>query len=413
MKQAENEMLTRVGRGTPAGELLRRYWHPVCATAEFTDENPIKRFRLLGEDLVAFRLPLQDGESRYRYGVVAERCSHRLASLAYGRVEADGIRCPYHGWKYGTDGTCLETPPEPKEWAYKNEIRHTSYPTEKLGGLLWTYMGPQPVPLVPRWDVLVREDGKRFIFKESIMDCNWLQAMENSVDPSHLYWLHGYRYGAGTRVRYGSGSRDPLYDRKAQYEEKHEFILFEHGILKRRITSKGKDEHPLLFPNILRNLTGGPRPIGESQEKTFRHDLQIRVPLDDTHTRVYRVNFVPNATDRSPADQDVPFEIRQLKYNQTLSPMELDTPRYDISITGAQDSMAWETQGAITDRAQEHLGHGDRGLVVLRKLLREQIEIVQQGGQPMNVFRDPEKNTRIDLPVINERIGLGRSQAAE
>src|SRR5581483_2952223 len=406
MRQAENEMLTRVGKGTPAGELLRRYWHPVCVSAELTDENPIMRVKLLGESLVAFRMPMRDGETEPRYGLVAEQCRHRLASLAFGVVEDDGIRCPYHGWKYDAQGTCLETPPEPADWAYKNEIRQPAYPVQKLGGLLWTYMGPQPVPLLPRWDVLVREDGKRLIYKESIMDCNWLQPMENSVDPSHLYWLHGYRYG--------SNARDPLL-RQAQYEEQHEFEIFEHGILKRRVTSKGVDEHPLVFPTILRNLTGGPRPKDDSEAATYRHDLQIRAPLDDTHTRVYRVNFFPNKTDRSLADEDAPFELRQLKFDQgqTWPPMELDTPKYDTSIIGAQDSMAWETQGPITDRTQEHLGHGARGLVMLRKLLREQIEIVQKGGEPINVFRDPKKNIRIDLPVINERIGLGRAQAAE
>jgi 5,5'-dehydrodivanillate O-demethylase len=413
MRQAENELLTRVGKGTPAGELLRRYWHPICVAAELSDEKPIMRVKILGECLVAFRMPLREGEKQVRYGLVGEQCSHRSASLAYGVVEADGIRCPYHGWKYDVKGACLETPPEPADWAYKNEIQHTAYPVEKLGGLLWTYMGPRPVPLLPRWDVLVWEDGQRFIHKESIMDCNWLQPMENSVDPSHLYWLHGYRYGAAGRVRFGDGVRDPLYDRQAQYEEKHEFDVFEHGIQKRRITAKGTDEHPLVFPTMLRNLTGGPRK-GE-EDRSFRHDLQIRVPLDDTHTRVYRVNFVPNKADHSPADGDPPFELKLLKTDtgESKLPMDVPTVVYDTSITGAQDSMAWETQGLITDRTREHLGHADRGIVVLRRLIREQIEIVQKGGEPMNVFRDPAKNVTLALPVINERIGAGRTQAAE
>ncbi len=406
MRQAENEMLTRVGNGTPAGELLRRYWHPVCISTELTDDRPVMRVKMLGECLVAFRMPLREGETQYRYGLVAEQCSHRSASLAYGVVEEDGIRCPYHGWKYDPKGACLETPPEPADWAYKNEIQHTAYPVQKLAGLLWAYMGPLPAPLLPRWDVLVREDGKRSIFKESIMNCNWLQPMENSVDPSHLYWLHGYRYG--------SSVRDPLIGR-AQYEEKHEFDVFEHGILKRRIAEKGVDEHPLVFPTILRNLTAGRKPVDGSQEYTYRHDLQIRVPLDDTHTRVYRVNFFPNKTDRSHPDDDVPVEIKLLKTDsgEGAWPMDVPIAQYDTAIIGAQDSMVWETQGPVTDRTKEHLGHADRGIVVLRKLLREQIEIVQKGGEPMNVFRDPAKNQMIDLPVINERIGVKRPQAAE
>lgn len=412
MKIEENEILTRVGAGTPAGELLRRYWHPVCIAAELTPDQPIMRVKILGECLVVFVMSSAPGEAK-RYGLVAEQCSHRLASLAYGTVEEDGIRCPYHGWKYDLNGKCLETPPEPPEWAYKNEIRQTAYPVQKLGGLLWTYMGPEPAPLLPRWDVLAWERGKRFVFKESIIACNWLQVMENSVDPSHLYWLHGYRYGAGNRVRFGNGARDPLYERSAQYEEKHEFVVFEHGIIKRRITSKGTDEHPLLFPTVLRNVSGGPQ--NNSEERSFRHDLQIRVPLDDAHTRVYRVNFVPNNDDYSPADGDPPFETRLLRLDngEGKLPMELPFAKYDTSITGAQDSMAWETQGPIADRSKEHLGHADKGIVAFRRLLREQIALVQKGDTPMNVFRDPTKSNLIEVSVINERIGLRRQEITE
>jgi 5,5'-dehydrodivanillate O-demethylase len=395
MKQAENEMLTRVGPGTPAGELLRRYWHPVSIAGELTEEKPTKRVMLLGEKLVAFRLPLQPGETQPRYGLVAEQCQHRRASLYYGRVEADGIRCPYHGWKYDLKGGCLETPPEPAEWAYKNEIRQPAYPVKKLAGLLWAYMGPQPVPELPRWDCLAREDGKRWVTIESVIDCNWLQPMENSVDPSHLYWLHGYTYGSGHLV-------DPLQKekREAQYAEKHEFIPFEYGIMKRRITAHGTDEHPLVFPTSLRHVSNEVR---GARAPVYRHNLQIRVPLDDTHTQVYRVNFIPNNTDRSPVDEDPPYEYRPLKTDG----------QYHWEVVSAQDSMAWETQGPITDRTQEHLGHADRGIVMFRKLLREQIEIVQKGGEPLGVIRDPAKAKFVDLPVINERIGLYRSQAAE
>jgi hypothetical protein len=139
--------------------------------------------------------------------------------------------------------------------------------------------------------------------------------------------------------------------------------------------------------------------------------------MDDTHTRVYRVNFIPTATDRSPADADAPWELRPLKFiNESEGgrelPMDLPMTKYDTTIVGAQDSMAWETQGPITDRTREHLGHADKGIVMLRRLLREQIEIVQKGGEPMGVIRDPAKNKIIDIPVINERIGLVR-QAAE
>ncbi|HEX2725492.1 MAG TPA: aromatic ring-hydroxylating dioxygenase subunit alpha [Beijerinckiaceae bacterium] len=403
MRHEENEMLTRVGRGTPAGELLRRYWHPVSIAGELTEQKPTKRVTLLGEKLVVFRMPLREGETQPRYGLVAEQCRHRLASLYYGKVERDGIRCPYHGWKYDLGGNCLETPPEPPEWAYKKEIRQPAYPVQKLAGLLWAYLGPEPAPELPRWDVLAREDGKRWVTIESVIDCNWLQPMENSVDPSHLYWLHGYTYGSGHLV-------DPQQRERAeaQYREQHEFIAFEYGIMKRRITP-GKnagepdriDEHPLVFPTALRHVSNEVR---GKREPVYRHNLQIRVPIDDTHTQVYRVNFVPNSTDRSPPDIDPPYEYRPLKD---------ENGEYCWDVVSAQDSMAWETQGPITDRTQEHLGFADRGIVMFRKLLRQQIEIVQKGGDPLGVIRDPEKAKYVELPVINERIGLFRPQAAE
>ncbi|HZS63155.1 MAG TPA: aromatic ring-hydroxylating dioxygenase subunit alpha [Xanthobacteraceae bacterium] len=393
MREAENELLTRVGRGTPAGELLRRYWHPVSISGDLTEEKPIKRVTLLGEKLVVFRMPHRAGEKETRYGLVAEQCRHRLASLYYGRVEDDGIRCPYHGWKYDLQGNCLETPPEPPDWAYKNEIRQPAYPVKKLCGLLFAYLGPQPAPLLPRWDCLVREDGKRWVTVESMLDCNWLQPMENSVDPSHLYWLHGATATHGREL--------------GQYNERHEFTRFEYGIYKRRITPGKKpgdpqqiDEHPLIFPTILRHVSVADR--GQLNNR-FRHNMQIRVPVDDTHTQVYRVNFVPSNTDRTPEDQDPPYEY---------SPLKDENGEFRMNTVSGQDAMAWVTQGAITDRTQEHLGHGDRGIVMFRRLLQEQIEIVRQGGDPIGVIRDPAKNGIINIDVVNEVIGLRRPPLA-
>ena len=187
LTREENEFLTQVSRGTPCGELLRRYWHPVAAAGEFTEEKPIRPVKILGEELVVYR------DKKGNYGLVGEHCPHRSASLAYGRVDDEGIRCPYHGWKFDCMGKCLEQPAEPVDSTFKDRIKHVAYPVEYLGGLIYAYLGPAPAPLLPRWDVLVWEHGKRWIVKESIIDCNWLQPMENSVDPSHLYWLCRWR----------------------------------------------------------------------------------------------------------------------------------------------------------------------------------------------------------------------------
>src|SRR3954447_23618710 len=182
----ENEELTRVGPGTPAGELLRRYWHPICVAAELTEAQPTKRLRVLGEDLVVFRG--EDGS----YGLIAEQCAHRKASLFYGFVEGCNIRCAYHGWVYDQSGQCIETPFEPQESLMKRTVKLPAYKVERIAGLLFAYMGPAPAPLPPRFDVIAPPDGPRRIQVMPVLDCNWLQAQENSLDPVHVYYLHGH-----------------------------------------------------------------------------------------------------------------------------------------------------------------------------------------------------------------------------
>ncbi len=377
LTREENETLTRVGRGTPGGEMLRRYWQPVAPASELTAEKPIKAVQLLDEKLVVYR------DANGGHGLVGERCPHRSASLAYGRVDAEGIRCPYHGWKFDAAGRCLEQPAEPPDGGFKDKIKHTAYPVQKLGGLLFGYLGPLPAPALPRWDVLAWEDGRRWIEVQEPLRCNWLQPMENSVDPSHLYWLHG--------------ETAHLLPNVARYEEEHEFIPFESGIYKRRITP-GKnpgdppaiDQHPLLFPNTLRH-------VFRAKDKMLRHNLQIRVPIDDAHTQVFVVYFEPNDTDRTPADADVP---------SSYFPIRDEQGRYRLEHVLVQDAMAWETQGAIADRSEERLGVGDEGIIVFRKILREQIEAVRQGRDPLGVVRHADKNRVMEFDVINERIGV-------
>ena len=399
LNQADNEALTRVGRGTPAGELLRRYWHPVAMAAELSEAKPTKVVTLLAEKLVLFRLPPDVGQTKPQYGLMAEQCPHRLASLSFGRVDEKGIRCPYHGWKYDLQGRCIEQPAEPSDSTYKNEIVQPAYPVQIMAGLLFAYLGPLPAPLLPRWDVLVREDGKRRVFVESTINCNWLQPMENSVDPAHFYWLHGVAFGSG--AGYMNMNRS--------FAEKSSFIRFEHGIIKRRLMQAENpqdppliDEHPLVFPSALRNVTPDRSGIylDANGKKAVRHDMQIRVPVDDTHTMVFVVEFIPTPAENSPPDQEYPYEYVSLK--------DADG-KYLFNLIHAQDAMAWETQGSITDRSKEHLGASDIGVMMLRKLVKEQIEVVRKGGDPLGVIRDPAKNQLIDFGVINERIGVFRA----
>ena len=414
----ENESLAQVGAGTPAGELLRRYWHPVAAACELSTAKPIRKVRILGEDLVLFQLRRASEDAPIEYGLVAEQCPHRLASLAFGRVDTEGIRCPYHGWKFSPSGRCLEQPAEPADSTYKDRIRQTAYPVQMLGGLLFAYFGPSPAPLLPRWDVLAREDGKRWGVIESVINCNWLQPMENSVDPAHLYWLHG---SIGADQDEADEARYLSLGVQSQYKEKNEFVRFEYGIQKVRVTEGKKpgdapqtEQHPLVFPTILRLVLGLDvvKAQGYEAVKTFSdadtqlkymHNMQFRVPIDDTHTRVFHVNFMPSTQAITRPDAVIPFEHCALKD---------DAGGYNMKIVTAQDAMAWEAQGGLTDRSREHLGVSDRGIAILRRLLKEQIKRVHDGLDPMGVIRDPEKNKLIDLDVFHEPFGLRRTAAA-
>src|SRR5581483_4753512 len=169
-----NQRLTQVGPGTPMGELLRRYWHPIAASVDL-DADPVQPLRLLGEELVLFRT--ESGA----LGLLGQRCAHRGISLAYGIPQADGLRCAYHGWVYDTEGHVVEMPFEPMCIPF----RITAYPVQELGGLVFAYLGPQPAPLLPRWDVLVQPNLERTI-TPTLLSCNWLQCMDNSLDPTHF-----------------------------------------------------------------------------------------------------------------------------------------------------------------------------------------------------------------------------------
>ena len=171
------ERLTRVGAGTPMGELMRRYWIPVRPLSQL-QEQEIMPIRILGEDLVLFIT--KKGE----LGLIGERCPHRKAMMKYGIPDEDGIRCCYHGWEFAPDGQCIDTPLESPTNKLKDQVKIPSYPVREMGGLVWAYMGPPPVPLLAPWDLFVMPNAIRQI-GISILECNWLQCHENTGDPAH------------------------------------------------------------------------------------------------------------------------------------------------------------------------------------------------------------------------------------
>ena len=380
LTQEQNDRITRVGPGTPMGELMRRYWHPIAATGELV-ERPTKAVRILGEDLVLYK------DKSGTFGLIERFCPHRRVDLSYGIPEEHGLRCMYHGWMMDETGQCIEQPFEETvhpDGRFKEKVKIAGYPVQELGGLIFAYMGPAPVPLLPNYDILAQRQG---VLREAfiaVVPCNWVQCMENSVDPVHLEWLHGV-YGAH-RAKL-EGRRDAVAESLAAYDRHREigFDEFERGIIKRRVYGNTTKEspkwsvgHPLLFPNILQQGGGG------------RYFFQYRVPIDDTHTwHVELTSYWFPDDIEVPAQGSIPYTSIELKNPD-------GTWRSDDTL--AQDHAAWILQGPIMDRSAERLCESDRGLILYRKMLDEQAAVVEDGAEPLNVIRDPDENVLIHVP---------------
>jgi len=388
LSREENERLTEVGPGTPMGNLLRRYWYPVAASSEMMD-HPTKHIQILGESLVLYR------DRRGHLGLIGDTCPHRRVSMIYGIPEDDGLRCAYHGWKFDGAGKCLEMPAEPTESVFKEKVRIAAYPVAELGGMVFAYLGPEPVPLLPRWEVFVRQDALRDIGVAEV-PCNWLQIMENSVDPIHVEWLHQY---FNNYILERVGKTD--LQRPALRHEKIGFDVFEHGIIKRRVlegetedNEDWKTGHPVLFPHIL--------VAGSTRRTTF----QIRVPIDDTRTMHWWYTcYVKRPGVDTGSEEKIPFyQVPVPKLDDNGQP---DWQMLDFN-NGGQDMIAWYSQGPVTDRTLEHLGESDQGVILYRKVLKEQLEKSARGEDPMNVFRDAAKNVSIKVQLEEAKLAGGK-----
>jgi 5,5'-dehydrodivanillate O-demethylase len=374
LSREENEMLTRVGPGTPGGEMLRRYWHPIAFLSELKGK-PLRR-RILGEDLVLFR------DDRGRIGLLTLRCLHRGTSLEFGHLENGGLRCCYHGWLYDVEGRILETPGEPADSTFKERVRHPAYKVQELAGIVFAYLGPEPAPLLPRYDVLVREDGVRSM-SARMVHCNFLQMVENSVDQHHFKWLH----------------RTPKT--RQWRDERLTSDVTDFGILDtftRRVGDESfKTISLFLMPNM--NKVGYHLPEDHPAAFAATHEgyeaLRWRVAMDDTTTMHFTVYFAPRV------DGKIMAKVPKDQQDQGLGDSILGKYRWDEETgwiaRGDQDRCAQESQGPIFDRTGEHLGVSDEGVILLRRLFRQSIEAVQRGEDPVGVIRDPAKNEIIRL----------------
>jgi 5,5'-dehydrodivanillate O-demethylase oxygenase subunit len=379
----QNDELTSVAAGTPMGELLRRYWYPVAFTREL-EEFPVKKTRLLGDDYVVYKSPSG------RYGLVQEACPHRRASLSYGIVEGDALRCPYHGWLFDADGSCLEQPAEKDDTGFRDRVRIVSGKAQEMGGLIWGYLGPDPAPLLPRFDVFVM-DGVRDIGWVDL-PCNFVQIMENAVDPHHVEYLHG-RYFQFVAQQKG-------FEAPSSFAKKHQkvgFDVFDYGIIKRRVLEGATEEdddwkvgHPLVFPYNMR--------VGGANIE----QMQIRIPIDRYTTR-----FMLYST-HAPVGIDYPHQPVIPEYP---IPIYTEDGRHRVDYVEGQDIMAWVSQGKATDRTSEHLGRSDLGVTMLRRMFKQEMAKVAAGQDPLGVVREP--HDRIDLPCEKNKFDAGPGFAVD
>jgi 5,5'-dehydrodivanillate O-demethylase len=373
LSMEENKLLTGVGPKTPAGEMLRRYWWPVGFTETVKKKSQPVKVRLLCEDFVLFR----DGNGSL--GLLGLHCSHRGTSLEFGRVEDTGIRCCYHGWLYDLHGKCLDQPAEPEDSTFKYRIQHPAYNVEEIGGFIFAYIGPEPAPLLPNYDLFLREDGEREVGAGHDY-CNWLQRAENSVDQTHLVALHASEYPKMALKRPVIGWQRTDYGAKISMEVP--------GV------SRPKLSH-WIFPSHTRHTTAR---IGRKPD----HAIRFRVPMDDTNTMTFWLRFYPHREE----DRTKPFVLKTLGF-------ENDQPGVYARVEDGwwglashdQDRVAQESQGPIYDRSNEHLGASDQGVIMLRNMIKESIDAVAQGKDPIWILRDAEQNRNIVFDASMQEIG--------
>ena len=389
LSREDNELLTRVGPGTPMGALFRRHWLPFMLADELAADAPPRRVQLLGECLVAFR------DSRGRAGLLGEHCPHRRASLYYGRNESGGLRCVYHGWKFDVSGACLEMPSEPAESSFRHKVRAEAYPVQERGGLLWAYLGPaEKRAELPELEWLGVPAERRYVSRW-LQDCNYAQALEGEIDEAHVSFLHR-RFdaeGVAKTALAGGYFQEDTAPRYTVHDTPYGLAC---GA--RRSVEGGQYLWRVnLF--LMPCFTLIP-PSDDPHVRLFR----AWVPADDTHTNVLCASW---RTDGPVSERDLALwrggEAAHRKVEPgTATPAERADNEYLIdraaqrtrSFTGiagirAQDAMVTESAGAIADRTREHLGTSDKAVIAFRQRLLGAARRLAQGIEPQAPY-DPD-----------------------
>lgn len=391
MNQEKNDEITLTGSDKPAGKVLRRYWMPAALSDELVGARPVLPVTLMGEELVLFR------DQSGAVGLIDRHCPHRGADLCYGRLEQNGLRCPFHGWHFDVTGQCVEQPAEPEGSQSHMMIKAGGYPVVERNGIFWTYMGPGDPPPLPNFDCFRAPDSHVFAFK-GLWECNWLQAMEVGIDPAHASFLHRFLQDEDPKDSYGKQFRDtsdgsdmPMtkvlrdFPRPDIHVEETPYGMrlialrdLQNGNTHVRVTNQ-------IFPCAIH--------IPMSNEMTI---TQWHVPIDDHRCYWYSMftSFgapVDKVTMREQRLKEhklpdyAPLKNRQNNYGYNPDEQKQETYTgmgLDINV---HDQWAVESMGSIQDRTKEHLGRSDIGIVKYRRMLRSAIAKMDQPDEAPEV----------------------------
>ena len=395
LKQEDNERLVRVGSGMPMGELLRRYWHPALMSRELVEPDgaPV-RVRLLCEDLIAFR------DTDGRVGLVDAYCAHRRAPLFYGRNEACGIRCVYHGWKFDVSGNCVDLPSEPADSPMREKVKLKSYPTYEKAGVIWVYMGPaEHTPPLPDFEWMRAPETHRFVSK-SLHECNYLQALEGGLDSAHVTFLHNERLDRVNPVTHDGAPKLDVYPTDYGYTYTSD----------RKMSDDSRYLRVYHYIMPVQQMRGDTTPRGVFDEVP-KFDGHFWVPIDDEHTWTwnwmygYDQNAVitPELAMKSEKragrgeDDFIPgtLALKRNRSNDHLIDRQRQKTTSFTGVTGiaTQDMAITEGMGPIVDRTREYLGTTDKAVIAMRKMLLDATYAVERGEAPPGL--DPEKHRNI------------------
>ncbi len=413
MTPEDNQLLTRVGPGTPMGALMRRYWLPLMESDELgLPDGASRRVRLLGEDLVAFR------DSAGRVGLLAEACPHRRASLYFGRNEEQGLRCVYHGWKFDVMGACVEMPTEPEGSRLREGVRAAAYPCRERQGIVWAYLGPRadppPLPDLP-WALVPASQRGALKYQR---ECNWLQALEGDVDTAHLGFLHTrFAAGGGREAAFHEGDRL----RDAAVRDTRPALRVEDTpagvVIGARRQHDGASDYWRITQFLMPIFTSVPA-IGEQGR------AKAWVPLDDTHTLVWEPNWHPTEAlseedregrkGRVPSSGMLPDDGTALGRGRFAARRENDylidrSRQRESNFSGIeespplQDAAVQESMGPIVDRSRELLGSTDAGIIRVRQRLLEAALALRDGGNEPPGVGDPAAYRRRGCQLVLPR----------